>query len=354
MRSEDKTILVTGGAGFIGSNFINHLHTRYPEYRILLLDALTYAGNLDSIDAALKQNGNFAFYHGNVTQPDIVNKLVAQSDIVVHFAAESHVTRSIYDNSLFFETDVIGTQVIANAIVNHPVERFVHISSSEVYGTALHSPMDEAHPLNPMSPYAAAKAGADRLVYSYVHTYGIPAVIVRPFNNYGPCQHLEKAIPNFIISALLEQPLTVHGTGKSSRDWMFVEDTCEALCRILHVEADKVVGESINLGTGIDTPVETIAKKILALLNLPESYLKFIDDRPGQVSRHISSTWKAKRLLGWESRVSLDEGLARTVDFYVNNRGWWQKFLWMKELWGQNAEVLAKRENLVAGRCDAL
>lgn len=334
MSDSKKNILVTGGAGFIGSNFINYLHRNYPGYTILLLDALTYAGNLDSIAGGIKQNGHFKFYHGNVTHPDIVNSLVAKSDIVVHFAAESHVTRSIYDNSLFFETDVIGTQVLANAIVNHPVELFIHISSSEVYGTALHSPMDEDHPLNPMSPYAAAKAGADRLVYSYMQTYDFPAVIVRPFNNYGPCQHLEKAIPNFIVSALQDQPLTLHGSGESSRDWIYVEDTCEALCRIMHTDREKVVGETINLGTGIDTSINAIAKKILSILDLPESLIEYVTDRPGQVSRHISSKEKAKRLLNFETTVSLDEGLKRTVEFYTRNREWWNKFLWMKELWG--------------------
>jgi len=334
MSDSKKNILVTGGAGFIGSNFINYLHRKYPEYKILLLDALTYAGNLDSIANGIKQNGHFRFYHGNVTHPDIVNSLVAKSDMVVHFAAESHVTRSIYDNSLFFETDVIGTQVLANAIVNHPVELFIHIPSSEVYGTALKSPMDEDHPLNPMSPYAAAKAGADRLVYSYMQTYDFPAVIVRPFNNYGPCQHLEKAIPNFIVSALQDQPLTLHGSGESSRDWIYVEDTCEALCRIMHADREKVVGETINLGTGIDTSVNAIAKKILNILDLPESRIKYVTDRPGQVSRHISSREKAKRLLNWETSVSLDEGLERTIEFYTRNRKWWDKFLWMQELWG--------------------
>lgn len=334
MSDSEKNILVTGGAGFIGSNFINYLHRNYPEYNILLLDALTYAGNLDSIQGGIKQNGHFKFYHGNVTHPDIVNSLVAKSDIVVHFAAESHVTRSIYDNSLFFETDVIGTQVLANAIVNHPVELFIHISSSEVYGTALHSPMDEDHPLNPMSPYAAAKAGADRLVYSYMQTYDFPAVIVRPFNNYGPCQHLEKAIPNFIVSALQDQSLTLHGSGESSRDWIYVEDTCRALCKIMHADREKVVGETINLGTGVDTSVNAIAKKILNLLDLPESLIEYVTDRPGQVSKHISSQEKAKRLLNFETTVSLDEGLKRTVEFYTRNREWWNKFLWMKELWG--------------------
>ena len=335
MTSTKKNILVTGGAGFIGSNFINYIHKKYPDYNIELLDALTYAGNLDNIANELKSNGNFRFSHGNVTHSDIVNQLISNSDVVVHFAAESHVTRSIYDNSLFFETDVIGTQVLANAIVNHPLERFIHISSSEVYGTALTAPMDEEHPLNPMSPYAAAKAGADRLVYSYIHTYGLPAVIVRPFNNYGPFQHLEKAIPNFITSALNDQPLTVHGGGQSLRDWMFVEDTCEALDAIMHADANKVVGEAINLGTGRDTDILTIAKKVLNILEKPESLIEYIEDRPGQVSRHISSTNKARQLLGWTAKTKLDDGLKRTVNFYKNNKQWWEKFLWMKELWGQ-------------------
>ena len=328
-----KTLLVTGGAGFIGSNFINFIHKRYPKYKILLLDALTYAGNLDNIDPSLKSNGNFQFHHGNITHPDIVNKLVSEANIVVHFAAESHVTRSIYDNAIFFETDVIGTQVVANAIVNNPVELFVHISSSEVYGTALADPMDEQHPLNPMSPYAAAKAGADRLIYSYVKTYDLPAVIIRPFNNYGPCQHLEKAIPNFIVSALQNQPLTIHGNGESSRDWMFVEDTCEGLDRVLHAEADRVIGQAINLGTGTDTSVVEIARRILRLMNKPESLLQFIEDRPGQVTRHISSVNKSLEYLNWQSKIDLDEGLKHTIEFYQNNRKWWERVLWMKELW---------------------
>ena len=333
MSDSQKTLLVTGGAGFIGSNFINFIHHRYPNYKILLLDALTYAGNLDNIPTSLKSNGHFQFFHGNITHPDIVNKLVAEADIVVHFAAESHVTRSIYDNAIFFETDVIGTQVVANAIVNNPVELLVHISSSEVYGTALSDPMDEEHPLNPMSPYAAAKAGADRLIYSYIKTYDLPAVIIRPFNNYGPCQHLEKAIPNFIVSALRDQPLTIHGNGQSSRDWMYVEDTCEALDRVLHSDRERVMGQAINLGTGIDTSVVGIARKILKVLDKPDSLLQFIDDRPGQVTRHISSTQKSRDCLQWQAKIDLDEGLRRTIEFYQNNRQWWERGLGIKELW---------------------
>ena len=334
MSAFKKKLLITGGAGFIGSNFINYIHRCYPDYKILLLDALTYAGNLDNISPALKSNSHFEFFHGNITHPDLVGKLVAEADIVVHFAAESHVTRSIYDNAIFFETDVIGTQVVANAAVNNPVELFVHISSSEVYGTALADQMDEEHPLNPMSPYAAAKAGADRLIYSYIKTYDLPAVIVRPFNNYGPCQHLEKAIPNFIVSALQDKPLTIHGDGNSSRDWLFVEDTCRALDKILHVDRKKVIGETINLGTGSDTCVLDIGRKVLEKLDKPESMLNYIKDRPGQVSRHISSTDKSKELLDWQAEISLDTGLEKTIEFYKNNRQWWERFIWMKELWG--------------------
>ncbi len=340
-----KTVLVTGGAGFIGSNFLRHLHRRYPEYKILLLDALTYAGNLDNIPESLKHSGQFEFFQGNITQSELVQKLVQRSDVVIHFAAESHVTKSIFDNSIFFETDVIGTHVIADAIAKYPVERFIHISTSEVYGTALTEPMDENHPLNPMSPYAAAKAGADRLVYAYRQTYDIPAVIIRPFNNYGPCQHLEKAVPNFIVSALLDQPLTVHGMGEASRDWMFVEDTCRGLDAVMHAPIDSVAGQTINLGTGNDTSVLEIARLVLELTSKPNDRIEFTSDRPGQVTRHISSTAKARALLDWKHAVNLKDGLARTVEFYRDNRGWWERFLWMKDAWKPKHDLVRTRSD---------
>ncbi|MFQ5715590.1 MAG: dTDP-glucose 4,6-dehydratase [Nitrospinales bacterium] len=335
MSAAEKTILITGGAGFIGSNFVNHLYKKYPRYKLLLLDALTYAGNLDNLSPEMKTDSRFQFFQGDITHLGIVNELVSQSDVVVHFAAESHVTRSIYDNTIFFQTDVMGTHALANAAVNQSVERFIHISSSEVYGTALENPMDEDHPLNPLTPYAAAKAGADRLIYAYVQTYNIPAVIVRPFNNYGPFQHIEKAIPNFIISALQDQPVTIHGEGACSRDWMYVQDTCEAVDKILHTDRDSVVGEIINLGTGEDTSVLTLAKRILEILKKPQDLIAHVPDRPGQVSRHISSTEKARDLIDWKHSVSLDEGLVRTVRFYQQNQKWWERYLWTKEIWKQ-------------------
>jgi dTDP-glucose 4,6-dehydratase len=181
-----KTILVTGGAGFIASNFVRYILEKYTNYRVLVLDCLSYAGNPDNFNSGVMESARFSFWYGNVRNPDIVNTLVSQSDVVVHMAAETHVARSIYDNAVFFETDVLGTQVVANAVLkNRNVERFIHVSTSEVYGTALTEPMTEEHPLNAASPYASAKTGADRLVYSYYLTYGIPAIIVRPFNNYG-------------------------------------------------------------------------------------------------------------------------------------------------------------------------
>ena len=231
-----KHILITGGAGFIGSNFVRHLAAKYPSYHLTVVDALTYAGSVENLPEELTKgtDARLRFWYGNVRNGELMDTLVSQADSVVHFAAETHVTRSIYDNLTFFETDVLGTQVVANAVVKYQkaIDRFIHISSSEVYGTARTLLMDEEHPLLPMSPYASAKAGADRLVYSYWATYDIPAVIVRPFNNFGPFQHLEKAIPRFVTSCLLNEPLRVHGDGGAQRDWLHVQDTCEALDRL--------------------------------------------------------------------------------------------------------------------------
>ena len=228
-----KTFLVTGGAGFIGSNFVHHLFHKYPDYRILVLDLLTYAGSVDNLPTDFhdaSSSGRIEFWYGDVRNASLVDNLVRRADVVVHFAAETHVTRSIFDNHHFFETDVLGTQVISNAVLRaENVDRFIHISTSEVYGTADSSLMDEQHPLMPLSPYAAAKAGADRLVYSYWATYQLPATIVRPFNNFGPRQHLEKAVPRFVTSCLLDEPLRVHGDGSAARDWIYVQDTCEAI-----------------------------------------------------------------------------------------------------------------------------
>jgi dTDP-glucose 4,6-dehydratase len=331
-----KTFLVTGGAGFIGSNFVHSVYRKYPDAKILVLDLLTYAGSVDNLPKSNSkpQDERVEFWYGDIRNASLVDSLVARSDIVCHFAAETHVTRSIYDNHHFFETDVLGTQVIANSVLRHRenVERFVHVSTSEVYGTALAEKMDEDHPLLPLSPYAGAKAGADRLVYSYWATYGIPAIIVRPFNNYGPRQHLEKLIPRFITSCLLDEQLRVHGDGSAARDFLFVKDTCAAIDLLAHAELDKVAGQVFNLGSSQHRCILDIARLICKKMGKSESVISYVGDRPGQVFRHTADCSKIQRVLGWEPSVQFEEGLDRTIAWYDDCRDWWRKQMWMREI----------------------
>lgn len=331
-----ETVLITGGAGFIGSNFARYLYEKYPDYRVVVLDALTYAGSVRNLHEEGLNSGRFEFWYGNVRNAEMVDTLVSKADAVVHFAAETHVTRSIYDNLLFFETDVIGTQVISNSVLKYRdrVERFVHISTSEVYGTALAESMNEEHPLNPKSPYASAKCGADRLVYSYYETYGIPAVIVRPFNNYGPYQHLEKVVPRFITSCILGEPLTVHGDGSARRDFIHVADTCRAIETIMHAPRDVVVGEVINVGSGKDVSILEIAEAVRVLMSNggKKSEIEFIGDRPGQVFRHTCDWGKMNRLIGWKPEIDFEKGLEDTASWYVDNEEWWRPQMWMRRI----------------------
>jgi dTDP-glucose 4,6-dehydratase len=318
-----KRVLVTGGAGFISSNVIRYL-LRATPYEVVSLDALTYAGNLENL-ADVMSHERLSFVHGDIRDAELVAEVVTECDVIVNAAAESHVEKSIAEGAReFVTTNVEGTQILLDAIREAPVERFVLISSSEVYGTALGSPMDEEHALNPRSPYAATKAGADRLAYAYFVTYGLPIVILRPFNNYGPRQHPEKVIPRFITSALLDEPLTVHGDGHASRDWLFVDDDAEAIEAAIEADLDAVAGEVINVATGLDISVSEIADLVLEQLGKPESLKTSVPERPGQVDRHIGSTEKARRLLGWGARTSFEEGLARTVEWYRDNEAWWR------------------------------
>lgn len=324
----DKVVLLTGAAGFIGSNFLQYMFDKYDGYYFIVLDALTYAGNIDNIPRYIRDSDRFSFFYGSVTNYQIVDMLMQYADFVVHFAAESHVTRSICDDTTFFDTDVMGTRVMMTALVKHAkkVKRFIHISTSEVLGTAETDPMDETHPMNPRSPYAAAKAGADRLVYSYCCTYDVPAVIIRPFNNYGPKQHLEKVIARFITSAIQKRPLTVHGDGLQERDWVHTYDVSRALDHILHAEDfSKIKHQVIHIGSGIPTSILDIARTICKRFDLSEDYIKFIGDRPGQVRRHISSTKKAHDLLNWKSEISLEDGINQTIKWYEENKSLWER-----------------------------
>jgi dTDP-glucose 4,6-dehydratase len=319
-----KRILVTGGAGFISSAFIRHLLHATP-YEVVSLDALTYAGNLHNL-RDVRSHERLSFVHGDIRDESLVRDVVAGADVIVNAAAESHVEKSIAEGaSEFVATNVEGTRVLLDAIRAEPVERFILISSSEVYGTAERAPMDEEHPLNPRSPYAATKAGADRLAYAYCATYGLPIVIVRPFNNYGPRQHPEKVVPRFILQAFAEEPLTVHGDGTATRDWLYVEDDAEAIQAVIEADLDRVAGEVINIATGVDVSVSEIADLVLELTGKSASLKEHVEERPGQVRRHIGSTDKAERLLGWQARTSVEEGLRRTVAWYRDNEVWWRR-----------------------------
>jgi dTDP-glucose 4,6-dehydratase len=321
-----KRVLVTGGAGFISSNVIRHLveHTRYE---VVSLDALTYAGNLENL-AEVMSHPRLSFVHGDVRDAELVCDVVAEVDVIVNAAAESHVEKSIEEGaSEFVTTNVEGTQILLDAIRETPVERFLLISSSEVYGTAEYAPMDEGHPLNPRSPYAATKAGGDRLAYSYFVTYGLPIVIVRPFNNYGPRQHPEKVVPRFVTQALCGEQLTVHGDGHASRDWLYVDDDAEAIEALIEAPVDSVAGEVVNVATGRDLSVAEIAELVLEAVGNPDATVTHVDERPGQVERHVGSTDKLELLTGWRARTSFADGLERTVAWYRENEVWWRSIL---------------------------
>jgi dTDP-glucose 4,6-dehydratase len=318
-----KRVLVTGGAGFIPSNFIRHLLAK-TAYDVVSLDALTYAGNVENL-ADVMSHERLSFVHGDIRDVELVREVVSEVDVIVNAAAESHVEKSIEEGGReFVTTNVEGTQILLDAIREAPVERFILFSSSEVYGTAERDPMDEDHPLNPRSPYAATKAGADRLAYSYFVTYGLPIVIVRPFNNYGPRQHPEKVVPRFITQALQDRPLTIHGDGHASRDWLYVDDDAEAVEAVIEAPLEKIAGEVLNIATGIDISVNDIADAVLDAVGKPASLKQHVTERPGQVDRHIGSTEKMERLTGWRARTSFTEGLGRTIAWYRENEAWWR------------------------------
>jgi dTDP-glucose 4,6-dehydratase len=317
-----KRLLVTGGAGFIGSNFIRYMLERYPDIRVINLDKLTYAGNLDNLKD-VEADPRYTFVRGDICDREIVLKSAEGCDCLLNFAAETHVDRSIGDPASFIQTDVYGTYVLLEAAKELGVPRFIQISTDEVYGDAGEEPSSETSPLMPQSPYAASKAGADRLAYSYFVTYDTPVVITRCSNNYGPNQYPEKMVSLFVTNALDDQPLPVYGTGRNTRDWIHVRDHARALDMVMHAEG--VEGEVFNIGTGDEVSILDMADLILETLGKPASLVKMVSDRPGHVRRHAVDTEKIRSMLGWKPEVDFRQGMTATVEWYRGNRWWWEK-----------------------------
>ena len=313
-------ILVTGGAGFIGSNFARYVARAHPAWEIVVLDKLTYAGRRENL-ADLEGRPGFRFVKADIADPHAVAEVLPGCDYVVNFAAETHVDRSLYDAGGFIMTDVYGTFVLLEAARRaEGLKLFVQISTDEVYGSVESGSSTEADPLMPRNPYSASKAGADRLAYSYWATYGIPVVVTRASNNYGPYQFPEKVIPLFVTHALDGIPLPLYGDGMNVRDWLHVEDHCRALDLLLEKGAP---GETYNVGGGNEVPNIDLTRRILALLGKPETLIRRVTDRPGH-DRRYSLDCGRLRGLGWSAQVPFEEGLRATVEWYRANEAWWR------------------------------
>jgi dTDP-glucose 4,6-dehydratase len=322
-------ILVTGGAGFIGSNFIYYMLRKYKEYSIICLDALTYAGNLETLAEAMR-NPAFKFIKGDIADRDLVYELFEQEcpDVVVNFAAESHVDRSIENPGLFLRTNVIGTGVLLDACRKFGIMRYHQVSTDEVYGDL---PLDrpdlfftEETPLHTSSPYSASKAAADLLVLSYHRTFKVPVTISRCSNNYGPYHFPEKLIPLMIANALYDKPLPVYGKGENVRDWLYVEDHCSAIDLIIHKGRK---GEIYNIGGHNERTNLEVVKTILCHLNKPDSLICYVTDRPGHDLRYAIDPSKIHRELGWQPETSFDDGIKKTIEWYLDNKPWWEHII---------------------------
>ena len=312
-------ILVTGGAGFIGSNFIRHVLANRPEIAVVNYDKLTYAGNLANLES-VANHSQYLFIKGDICDAAGVEAAIQGCDAVVHFAAESHVDRSIYEPAQVVDTNITGTFVMLQVARKVSVNRFVHISTDEVYGDLPPgASSDETPLLRPSSPYSASKAGADLLVGSFVRTYGFPAVITRSSNNYGPFQFPEKFLPLMISNALEDKPLPIYGDGKQQRDWLHVEDNCRGILTVL--ERGRI-GEVYNIGGGDVEENLTIARQLLRVLSKPETLLSYVSDRPGHDRRYALDSRKIGDELGWKPRISLEDGLRQTIEWYKTNSAW--------------------------------
>jgi dTDP-glucose 4,6-dehydratase len=323
------TIFVSGGAGFIGSNFVHYMMENHPDYRIVCIDKLTYAGNLKNLESVLNK-ANFRFVKGDICDRDLVYKIFEEEkpDVVVNFAAESHVDRSIENPDIFLMTNILGTQVLLDASRKYNVKRFHQISTDEVCGDLPLDRLDlkftENSPLRPSSPYSASKASADLLVLAYHRTYGVPVTISRCSNNYGPYQFPEKLIPLMIINALNDRHLPVYGDGRNVRDWIHVKDHCEAIDIIVH-RGKK--GEIYNIGGENEIANIEVVKMILKELEKPESLIRFVKDRPGHDRRYALDISKMKKEFGWSPKISFEEGLKNTIEWYLENRSWWEEII---------------------------
>jgi dTDP-glucose 4,6-dehydratase len=318
-----KKILVTGGAGFIGSNFIRYMLNKYPEYKIVNLDLLTYAGNLENLKE-IENNPNYLFIKGDIVDRELVMNVVGDGvNYIVNFAAESHVDRSITDPGIFVYTNILGTQVLLDVAKHYGIEKYLQISTDEVYGSLGETGyFTEETPLAPNSPYSASKTGADLLVRAYHQTFKLPVNITRCSNNYGPYQFPEKLIPLMIANAYEDKELPVYGDGLNVRDWLYVYDHCVAIDLVLHKGK---IGEVYNIGGNNEKTNIEIVKLILEKLEKPESLIKYVKDRPGHDRRYAIDSSKIKKELGWEPMYTFEKGIEETIKWYLSNKDWWQK-----------------------------
>jgi dTDP-glucose 4,6-dehydratase len=337
-------LLVTGGAGFIGSNFVRYMVNKYPNYQIVNLDLLTYAGNLENLKD-IENAPNYKFVRGDIADREFINGLFQEEkfEYVLNFAAESHVDRSITDPGIFVQTNIQGTLALLDAAKTFGVTKYLQVSTDEVYGTLGETGyFTEETPLAANSPYSASKAGADLLVRAYHETFGLPVNITRCSNNYGPFHFPEKLIPLMIINALHDKELPIYGDGLNIRDWLHVEDHCQAIDLVLHKGRN---GEVYNVGGNNERTNIEIVKTILKHLNKPESLMKFVTDRPGHDRRYAIDATKLRTELGWSPKYNFDTGIEQTINWYLNNREWWENIIsgeyqdYVKSQYGDRLEV---------------